>query len=460
MASQKPVSPAFDPLNRSFPPFVYGGIFHWDSRWGSRCGAVPGGAQIAGDGLSYTFGGASLYCVYDHGRGQYIEYDPALVDPDPIPTDGQFPADRSTYFNASRPAASAGRGPFTAQLGLTLSDVGTPDHHILAPAAGTPATVPRAQNTSGATKRMYRLESTSGAFKRCWSILLKRTDEGKIDGTVATLGTANAADPLGANLAGATVYQKIRSDGWYRLYCMHPIDGANVYYFVSFENGADVFFECPQTESVGTSIEEPTPPVLTNAADAPNRPVFQLGFFDSLGLDLPQAGWIACAFTPRKDAIALPTKVYPSSVLLRLAQIADPANYYHQIYISSTYQVFAYQCYAGGTTSQAFLQGTTADIKQGRPVGFVGTWGYRAGTVQFVAAQNGSITEVDTTGVLPTGPCTLEIGSQAGGASPANVNVWSCAVGNRMLNRAELGGLSRWFYKIASQRTYMGLTGE
>jgi hypothetical protein len=446
----------FGPLNRDFPVFARGGLFFWDSRFGASYGMHPGGVQVAGSGLAYFYAGTDLVTVWDHGRGRYVEYDPTAVDV--IPTDGQFSPDRSSYYNASRPATDAGRGPFTAQAGLTVDTLPTVDNHILLTATGVPATVPRITNTTGAARRLYRLESTSGAFRRIWSVLLRRVDGGVIDASVASLGTSAAADPLGVNLSDATIYQRLRSDGWYRLYCTQPISGANVYYYLQIENGTDVVLECPQTESVGVSITEPSQPLLTDAdPDSPNRPVFSLNFFDSLAVDLPQAGWIAAAFTPRKDAVPAGT-VYPSSVIVRLASAAAPANDYHQIYISSTQQEIAYQCAIGGV-SQCFLNSTTAEILQGGPIGFVGTWGYRAGSIQFVASQNGLITEIDTTGALPVGACLLSIGGDSAGASPSNVNIWCVAIGNRMLDRAESAYLSRWLRNVASSRTYMGLTG-
>jgi hypothetical protein len=456
MSSNTVSHSGFGPLNRDFPVFARGGMFFWDSRFGAAYGMQPGGVQVAGTGLVYSYAGIDLYTTWDPGHSRYVEYDPTAVNV--VPTDGQFAPDRSSYYNTSRPATDAGRGPFTPQAGLTVDTLPTDPNHILLTATGVPATVPRITNTTGASRRLYRLESTSGAFKRVWSVLLRRTVGGTIDASVASLGTAAAADPLGGNLAGATVYQRLRSDGWYRLYCTHPIDGANVYYYLQIETGMDVVLECPQTESVGVSIEEPSQPLLTNAdPNTPNRPVFSLNFFASLGVNLPQGGWIACAFTPRKDAVVAGT-VYPSSVITRLASAAAPANDYHQIYISSTQQEIAYQCAIGGV-SQCFLNSTTAEIIQGGPIGFVGTWGYRAGGIQFVASQNGIITEIDTAGALPTGACILSIGGDSVGASPANVNVWCVAVGNRMLDRAESAYLSRWLYNVAAGRTYMGLTG-
>lgn len=125
-------------------------MFMWEPRGGEVWGQERGGVQTQGNGLlNWGYSGADLYCVFDPGRAQYIEQDPAVKET--VPYDGDMTNSRANSFNKSDPFAGV-RGPFTAQAGLTLDQISAPAKHIIVPLAGAVTTMDRAVNLSGDRK--------------------------------------------------------------------------------------------------------------------------------------------------------------------------------------------------------------------------------------------------------------------------------------------------------------------
>lgn len=416
----------------TFPLWRLDAFVYWAARLGeviqTRGGVVPPADVVL------NFATADPYTTFDPGRGRFIEVGIATV-----PIDGNFSEARDNIFNTSDPDVEIGRGPFTFDVALTPSQSAIAINHILQTDSGIPATVLRVINTSGSARRFHRQEDTDGSLPQVWSILARRTDGADIDGTTLTVGAAALADPLGANLAGATSYRKIRPDGWFQCYATLPNQsGVDVHYFVETQDNTTVEFESPQVEPIPAGeIEHPTDPVLTAAdPDVGQRGILDLRVQNLA--DLPESGWMGLTVIPRLDGATTP---YPTTHLLCFR--FDGTNA-HLLRIEGTADVIEYNVVVGGV-GQATLQGLTTDILTGVPLGLVATWRtVEAGLREFALFQNGELLGSSSGGSIPTGGGTILIGSQLG-SQPACVNVQTAAIGDRGLTDAEAAELSLWF---------------
>lgn len=441
MAVRKPRG---TPLNLSWLPWDLGGYLYWTPQSGAQ--AQQRGSLFAPADFTYTYGGANPYTYFDVNLQRFVE----VASGSPVvPRDGHFPPARVNTYNTSDPDTNIARGPFAIDGALTDSQVATAANHILETDGGIPATVLRITNTSGASRRIWRQETTDAALSTVWSILAKRTDGGTIDASTLSVGAAALADPLGANLGGTVTYRRVRADGWYQIFAVIPNQAsADVFYFVEFADGATVDLEAPQVEALPAGeIVEASPPVLTQATTPEARSVHQLSLTSDF--NLPASGWLACTVIPRFDGTSVSL---PDGTIL---EWRVDANNLHRIVIDNANQTIAYEV-VETSTQQVFIENQTTDILQGVPLGLVATWGHRGGTLAFTFAQNGAILGTDLAGSIPAGAGTILIGGVSG-ASPANMQVQSLALGDRVLDALEARCLSVWFRDQA--RLTLGLTG-
>ena len=435
----------------------------WEPRGGRDWAQERGGVQTEGNGrLSFAYSGAEPYCYFDPGRAQYIEVDATVKDI--IPFDGDLCYQRENLFSESDPFGGV-RGPFTAQAGLTLDQIAAPTKHIVVPLAGAVTTMERAINSTGGTRRMYRLHSTS-TDAAIFSLLVKRSDGGVVSSSIVELGFATNADPLGADVSisvEGTVYKKITDDGWYQVsnYLQGIGGAATHYFFADWKDGASCYYECPQNEIFSTRTKRPTARILNPVAlDTNERENFIFNFMEGQFYKLPACGWIAAAFVPNHDT-ADANWTINGGTIVRWHATTGHGNDYHQIYASSSQQEYAYQA-EENNVSQAYLQVPEAQGFQGVPIGMVATWGWRSGTPQFVMCDNGSFREIDISGSMPdsdTQGTRLGIARSPSGGSYPDFNIYRVACGNRMLDRQDCMLLSKWFETFAVQQNNLYQSG-
>lgn len=420
--------------NRNWPIWNFGAYFYWRSSAPEFC-QIKGGRGV----LNKSFVDDSDYWIFDPGKGQFQE---VAFDSKEFQRDGYFTFPRSVFFNDNQ---DADRGPFTLEAGLTKTNPAFPAHYIVDPTTITPASRYTVDNSSGSAKRVYRSESSSSSFNRMWSLLVHRTDDGPISGSVLTLFVADNADPLGPNIASGTQYVKIREDNWYLVYADIPVQGGapSVYYGIILEDGFEIDIECPQTESftAGSVMEYPTHRVpAPSGAPAPPEMHFNVERLSGVAEAWPASGWLGAT-------VVMP---YPSGEFtIQTGYIVDwraSGNDRIAILLSNFAQGPVFWVRRGGT-SEAFLDGITT-WGRGEVFGIVGTWGYRKGSRYFVLAVNGQQIDLDVSGSLPTGSPTLQIGSNGTG-SHADSYVQAVAGGNHNLTRLEARHLSLWFKKQA-----------
>jgi hypothetical protein len=301
--------------------------------------------------------------------------------------------------------------------------------------------------------------------RKIWSILLKRNDGADIDGSTCVLGMSlNAAGPLGADISvGGTIYQKIRSDGWYLVWTRTPevTPQQNLYYWVALEDGITLRYESPQVEGdlgqiivgAGASqldIAEPTSRVITLIGDSDGRSRTTHNIVLDETYQIPPNGWMGCTIIPKSnyaDQVSIGDEVGSMNVL---AWEIDSSNRV-RMKMSNTEDAFVFQINKSGeSASQVFAQLTPADHVAGVPLGLVATWGYRRGAFYSLLCLNGSVVELDTNSPdgMPTGPGgEIAIGRGVASSTPANCNVQNVAIGARALSRHDVRVLSRWFQK-------------
>lgn len=445
---------ALGKLNRNFPIWDLGGWWYWEPRFAGKLLQEAGRVQLeTGSEYDVTYTQTDAMCVWDPGKGRFVEFDPTVAVI--APPNGENWDGNTNYWNASSPAVSASRGPFTAQAGLTLTDYNTAGtNHILETLTGVPATTPRITNSSGGIRRLYRQETRSAAFGRRFGVLVKLISGGTIDASNIRIGMADIADPLGADISVlATQYTKIRSDGWYQIWneCALDAGPADAYYFIEVEDGVDAIYECPTLVSgtTGVSPDLFARPSLTGAVGSETRSKYQFEGFATQDWDLPQAGWLGCSIVPLMNAGS-----YGTELICRMWSAAASPNDYHRIFISNANQTVVYNCNVGGV-DQAYLgNSVTDDLVSGEAIGFVATWGHRGGTVQFAAARNGSIEEVDVSGTLPSrSDCQVDIAYDQTNSYDLSAECYAVAGGRRMLSRYEIATLSKWFETKAKEQT-------
>jgi hypothetical protein len=421
---------------------------------------LRGGRMSTADDLTYTYSGAGTnlgdWTHFNAGIGGFKE---DANPPTVLPFDGHFQPERLNTYNASSDSSSD-RGPFTRQAGLAVALMSPPpDRHIIQNTGGLPSELPIISNFDAAPRRMYRQETTSNGNKKMWSMLFRRSDDGKVDSSIVTLGAATLADPLGADIGeGSTRYDKIRDDGWYRVSRSIPDQaGADVYYFAEIQASiTNLKYEAPQAETFSTSIAEPTAPILTGAANPQRRQKHLI----ELGGDykVTDTGWMGCTIIPYTGAAALVAGVAPGLIQGDILTWFVDATNRNRIIWSAGSATIKFLMETGGAT-QADLEIPQASVLQGVPLGCVASWSKRSGTNQVIFAVNGVIMDViDTVNTPPNGPGTIYIGSNNAGASMANCMIHATAFGNNGLSRSEVRTLSEWFRTQSYSR--LGIAGE
>jgi len=435
---QGPAHACVNLLSRNAPIWTKGAVLYWDIRGGAKA-SVRGASAYSTVRVQL---GSGEYWTFDRGKGQYVQITAASGS---FPLDGHFAEARANYFNDT---TNVMRGPFSVEAGAVGSNPVLDATYIVDISTIPMANGFRVTNMTGSLRRFYRLESTSGTYRRYFSLLAKRTDGGVIDGTVLSLYTASSADPLGSNLMeAATRYKKIRSDGWYQLWAVHPIDGASVYFGGLLTSGFPVDIEAPMTEGVGSSLGAPGQ-FTESPAGAPTPPLSYIEMARTSGIaePYPACGWFGAAFTNRWAHDEPHDQPGPRWKTAYIANWQVDGSNKVSIYMSQTSQVWVGWMRKAGT-SELFLTGP-ATWAENEAMGIVMTWGSRKGSQYGVLAVNGKQYDVETLFSLPTGtPNFIEVGDIGGlgYAQSANCHVEAMAVGRQALTRLDARHLSLWF---------------
>jgi len=421
---------------RNSPVWDYGAKYLWRAKDGSLVVSAKGGVE----NFTWTYAGVDDRGYYDPGRALY---DIAAPASNILPKDGRVgQTGRTNYWDNNTAAAR----DFAAQAGLLVTTPAPASDHIIdATAWGiVGGNAYQVQNTTGGALRIRATNYTSATYNRVFSILVYDVNNpgAAIDSSKCKLLVWDSAlGWTGATSASSTVYQKVSSTGWYRLFCVMPQTSSSVsiYYGVEIEDGQTLLFEAPCLESVGVSSLEPYDPVPTPTAANTTRADYQFDHAIAGGsFALPEEGWLGVTLIPTQDGASHP---YPAGYAVTWEK--DASNL-HSLYFSDTYNSVAYWCRNGGV-SQAFLQMQPTDVVRGSPIGMVATWGRRNTTQYFSLCANGEFVEIDTSGTPPSSvTSTISIGGRGGG-SPCNLLTPVVSIGDRQLHRNELRGLSKWF---------------
>lgn len=435
--------------NQTFPIWDLGADMYWRSA-NPTVVQTPGGTGTVS--FSYT-GATDQYYVYDIGRGHFRQVDPTGTPE--FPPDGFVGPDRTNLWNDTQDSV---RGFTTVDGSLTTSNPAVPSDHILDPTSTSLANLFRVENSSGGALRFSRFEGISTTINRIFSVLLKRTDGGVIDGSVATLFASSTAG--GANEAGSTLYRQIREDGWYELSTVRVADGefVNRFFGVELEDGFTVDVEMPGLEGSSLAPQQGAfPSPNTGAAGVGGaKGVFELSIArataaGSTSESYSQSGWMACTIVHPYSTtdITLPFGVMANWVV-------DASNFL-RLQVSGSEQHVAGEMDSGGA-SQFFLQVPgTPTIDVGDINGVVLAWGRRSNTDAALLCVNGQFIEVDTSWTLPIGtPSSIDIGfdSTTSGAE-ATVNIQEVVIGRGMLTRNDCRLLSLWMQQQGNNTPFV-----
>jgi len=374
-----------------------------------------------------------------------------------FPHDGFVPPARTNYWDDSLGAA---RGFTTVDAALTATApaIGA-ELYILDPTTTGLVNKYRIANTSGGAARLSSQQALSATYSKAFSILMKRSDAGVIDASVATLYIA--ATHAGAHEGGATVrFKKIRSDGWYEVSVIHPIKAGSPTYYLGVEL-ADTYtidIEAPGVESYGTTIwagTNPSPYMSTSTINSSERAdhILYINRRVSAGTayePYPAGGFIAATLVHPYPATwgTLPAGT-------AFAWDVDNDNRFRLI-VSSTYQTIAADM-DSVAIGQLYLYSVAGlPITIGKINGIVVTWGRRLNLPYAVMHVNGQEIDLSTNfRILPTGiPDRYRIGYRYDSGALTNgdylaAKVQTIVVGRSSLMRSEGRALSTWLMRQA-----------
>lgn len=445
MTSRRASNMALGLGNQTFPLWDLGAELYWRSANPTMV-QTPGGTGTVN--FSYT-GATEQYYIFDIGKGHFRQVDPTGTAE--FPPDGFTPPDRTNLWDDTQ---NSTRGFTNIDGSLTTSNPAVPSTHILDTVTTAIGDLFRVQNTSGGALRLSRSEALSGTFNRIFSVLLKRTDGGVIDGSVATLFASTTTG--GANEGGSTLYRQIREDGWYELSVVRGPGAGNNYFGIELEDGFTVDVEMPALEGANTNPQQGTlPSPDTNTAGIQGaKGVFELDIARGVGSGptsepYPASGWMACTIVHPYTTTDI---TIPFGIIMNWT--VDTSNFL-RLQMSASAQHIAGELDSGGA-SQIFLQVPgMPTINLGDINGIVLSWGRRASTDAALLCVNGRLIEIDTSWTLPVGtPSSIGIGYDATTSGrEATVMIQQVAIGRGMLSRADTRLLSQWF----KRRGYNGV---
>jgi hypothetical protein len=403
--------------NQSFPLWELGAVLYWRAA-NATVVQTPGGVGVSTFTISDS-GGAqgSPYVGWDPGKGHYKRI---LNSATEMPKSGFFSSSRTNYFDDSE---AADRG-FDFQAGLTTDlTQAIPAGHVMDPVSNPYTTLCNISNTSGSAKYAYQLPSggTTTANKG-FGVLVKRSDGGAVTGADLSLLISVADPTLGGaiQLAGATSYRKIRSDGWYEVVAKTTSGTSILYFSLQIENGANLYIELPVVESVAAGVDVASFSGTTTGTGNRSRrcPQIKIRREDASGVGLEgfaECGWMACSLVAPYDAatFSIPTGLYISQ------DDTDADCVKMETY--STSESPAGAMYKANASQ--FFMSTSAVFTFGQSNGAVLTWGYSNGSKQAHLFINGRYVSIDTSWSIPTvaNPTFIKIGFTVTGSKTSNI---------------------------------------
>jgi hypothetical protein len=371
-----------------------------------------------------------------------------------FPKDGFAAPGRTNYFDDTM---SATRGFATVDVGLTATNPAITASHIIDSTSSGLAVTFRAQNAFGSAQRMSRQEALSTTVSRNFSVLLHRSDNGVINGAVASLYISTTHG--GANEGTANIYKKIRSDGWYEVCTTIAAAGGppTKYLGIEIANGYTLDVEAPGFEGFGASISGGTnpPPYMSSST-----------------INSSERGW-QILYVNRKVSGGVASEPYPSSGFIGVtlvhpyasAPITLPAgtavswdvddNNTLRVAISSTYQTVVASAYKAAASVFYLYNVAAVPINMGTINGLVVAWGKYENVPYAILCVNGKQIDVDTTFTMPTGtPAQIRIGhdynyAAAGAGSFLPAKAQHVIIGRNPITRSECRMLSLWLQRQA-----------
>lgn len=376
------------------------------------------------------------FLVYDLGRGRLTQAGGALIG-----SDGYVPQNRSNFADYSLRMTSG-----WTRVGSGTASAGTPGaRHFIDYGDHTPLVV--TNPSAGTSTKVYRAETGSSTYKRVFALLVYSPggDPRSLGLRLYTAAAAPAAgDYRAAGLGTACDAIRVREDGWYQLWTVHPISSATVYLVVECCDEAAFMVTGAAWESCWSGFEWPTWPIpLLTASRSRNKPSVDLhpdpvdrGTPQVNPQPIPPAGWLAAGVAMPWGSDDLPGLSSGGWA----ARWAVSATDFLGLYWSASSRAWV-AWVSVADVSQAFLVGPTT-WPRGARFGLAMAWGLREGAPQFAFSVNGEAALVDVSGSLPAGDAWIEVGGDSG-ASLAFCGVQLVAAGALPVSRSELRLLSR-----------------
>ncbi len=415
-------------------PSTMGATLSWDARDPMRC-QTPGGFGVVN--LMGTY--SEPYCVWNRGLGRYD----VVTGPDAlVGSNGWFGRSISNW-QRYEPQTAVDTYRVRAVDANGAEDLANPSpaDHIIDPAYQ--AVAPRYQAVA-ATAQFTMPVSVSSSFPRILAMY------------IGASGDTTGID-LDVTIGGAS----IRTSGPFLECIRDPKGGASDRWYVLWITIASnatttgtMTLTLPQAmgwttiaaiweETATSTYTFPSEYVPRFGGTSTARPINALRIQEpNVDVRIGKCGWVGASIVMPHSSANMGSLPFGD-----LVRIRKTATDYVAIIMSSTENKLVCWMTTGGVT-QAYLQ-LAASWEAGERLGVVFGWGEQLGSFYCMAALNGRLQEVDTSGAAPIGSATVHLGADSS-AFPLVNNAANCCVSridisDRRLHRADIARLSTWY---------------